>query len=105
MSRAKAIKNKCLDCGGSSPKEVTLCHIVDCHLWPYRCGCTVGSKQYQQRMESAKERYPEEYEEMVKLLAEGAENRPNLLEFVQIHAVLEKKADGEYDSMHLEIAA
>ena len=104
MNRAKAIKDKCRECNGS-PKEVTLCHTVGCPIWPYRCGCSADSKQYRRRMESARRRYPKDYKEMVRLLAEDVENRPNLLEFVQIHAVLEKKTDGECNSMHLEVAA
>lgn len=34
----KAIRAKCLDCGVSQPREVRLCQMVDCPLWPYRMG-------------------------------------------------------------------
>jgi hypothetical protein len=34
----KAIRSKCLDCSGWQPKEVRLCQIVACSLWPYRMG-------------------------------------------------------------------
>ena len=32
------IRNKCIDCSGNSNKEVRLCAIVSCPLWPYRMG-------------------------------------------------------------------
>lgn len=34
----KAIRAKCLECCGSSPKEVRLCSDVDCPLHPFRFG-------------------------------------------------------------------
>jgi hypothetical protein len=34
----KAIRAKCLDCGGGSQAEVRLCEIEDCPLYPYRLG-------------------------------------------------------------------
>ncbi len=34
----KAIRRKCLDCMCGSPKEVELCVIPDCSLYPYRFG-------------------------------------------------------------------
>ncbi len=34
----KAIRKKCLDCSGGSSKEVDLCPIKDCNLYPYRYG-------------------------------------------------------------------
>ena len=34
----KAIRAKCLDCSCDSYKEVTLCGISDCPLYPYRFG-------------------------------------------------------------------
>ena len=34
----KAIRTKCLDCSGGSPKEVRECNIPDCALYPYRLG-------------------------------------------------------------------
>ena len=34
----KPIRAKCLDCSGQSYKEVELCPIPDCPLWPYRFG-------------------------------------------------------------------
>ena len=34
----KAIRAKCLDCCGGISKEVSLCEISDCPLFPYRFG-------------------------------------------------------------------
>ena len=38
LTRAKAIRAKCLDCSCYQQKEVRLCPVVDCALWPYRFG-------------------------------------------------------------------
>jgi len=47
ITPVKAIRSKCIDCSGGSYKEVTLCPIVDCPLYPYRYGKrpTSSSKQ------------------------------------------------------------
>ena len=34
----KAIRVKCLDCSGGSPKEVSDCLVRDCALFPFRLG-------------------------------------------------------------------
>lgn len=34
----KSIRKKCLDCVCYQPKEVRLCVMSDCALWPYRMG-------------------------------------------------------------------
>ena len=34
----KAIRLKCLDCSCGSPKEVKLCTVEGCPLYPYRFG-------------------------------------------------------------------
>ena len=34
----KAIRKKCLDCTNGSRKEVRLCTIIECPLYPYRFG-------------------------------------------------------------------
>ena len=34
----KAIKKKCFDCSGDSYKEVSLCLVTDCAIYPYRFG-------------------------------------------------------------------
>lgn len=38
ISRAKAIRFKCLDCCGYQSNEVRLCTSEDCPLWRYRMG-------------------------------------------------------------------
>ena len=47
-SPLKAIRQKCLECLGDSPKEVRLCQIFNCPLWFLRMGkrpSTVRKKQ------------------------------------------------------------
>ena len=34
----KAIRDKCLDCTCDQPKEIRLCPVVSCALYPYRMG-------------------------------------------------------------------
>lgn len=34
----RAIRQKCLECVGNSPKEVRKCIAKDCPLYPYRMG-------------------------------------------------------------------
>lgn len=38
VSRAKAIRLKCLDCSGGNSAEVRRCPATNCALWPYRMG-------------------------------------------------------------------
>lgn len=38
MTPLKAIRAKCLKCCGASYKEVKLCQMSDCPLYPYRFG-------------------------------------------------------------------
>lgn len=38
ITRAKAIRLKCLDCCGGQAKEVRLCPCEKCPLFPYRFG-------------------------------------------------------------------
>lgn len=38
LNRAKAIRQKCLDCCGYQQAEVRLCTSYDCSLWRYRMG-------------------------------------------------------------------
>jgi hypothetical protein len=35
-SRTDAVKAKCLDCSNWTRKEITLCQVDTCPLWPYR---------------------------------------------------------------------
>jgi len=75
MSKARAIKLKCLDCSGESPKEVSLCPIFDCPLYPYRFGYSPKDKRYQKRMEAAARNYPDEYQEPMKSLERPEDGR------------------------------
>ncbi len=34
----KSIRKKCLDCSCGQPKEIRLCPIINCPLYPYRMG-------------------------------------------------------------------
>ncbi len=38
LTPMKAIRLKCLDCSAGSSKEVRLCVIPECVLYPYRMG-------------------------------------------------------------------
>ena len=38
LTPIRAIRAKCLDCCGGQPKEVRLCSIEKCPLFPYRLG-------------------------------------------------------------------
>lgn len=38
LTPMRAIRAKCLDCSGGSTKEVRLCPVTTCALWPYRMG-------------------------------------------------------------------
>jgi hypothetical protein len=62
MTRAKAIQAYCYECAGDSAKEVTLCVLPDCPLYPYRFGNSPDSKAYKERMKLAKERWPEDWD-------------------------------------------
>jgi hypothetical protein len=67
MSKAQAIRQHCLECSGDSAKEVTLCLITDCALYPYRFGCGPDTKSYRDRERTAKQNYPEEWKEVEQL--------------------------------------
>ena len=60
----KRIAMKCLDCSGSSPKEVTLCHLFDCPLWAVRLGCPLNSNRYKKRMKTGEKNFKEDIEEL-----------------------------------------
>lgn len=38
ITRADAIREKCIDCCAGSPGEVRKCTMIDCALWPFRMG-------------------------------------------------------------------
>jgi uncharacterized Fe-S cluster-containing radical SAM superfamily enzyme len=57
----KAIRKKCLDCTAGSRKEIRLCPVVECALYPYRFGRRPSQaivetikKYYEQKVEPAK---------------------------------------------------
>ena len=83
MTKSKAIKIYCLECSGSKPKEVTICPIVDCPLYPYRFGYSAKDKRYQKRMEAAARNHPDEYQELMKSLEQPEDGR-NSVENAQI---------------------
>jgi hypothetical protein len=82
-------------CSGDSPKEVTLCHIADCHLWPYRFGFSINDKRFKKRMASARREYPAEFGEMLELVSEYLADMPNSLEKAQIRAFFEENSGSE----------
>ena len=38
LTRAKAIRLKCLECSNFNMAEVRRCHIKKCAIWPFRLG-------------------------------------------------------------------
>lgn len=44
LTRAKAIRAKCLDCTCGQRHEVRLCPSKDCPLWIYRMGRVIKSE-------------------------------------------------------------
>ncbi len=38
LTPMKAIRAKCMDCTCHQPKEIRVCRITSCALWPYRMG-------------------------------------------------------------------
>ena len=38
LTPVKAIRRKCIDCSGGSLKEVRLCQVRECALYPFRMG-------------------------------------------------------------------
>ena len=38
LTPIKAMRAKCLDCTCNQPKEIRLCTVINCALWPYRMG-------------------------------------------------------------------
>ena len=75
MNKTKAIRQNCLECSGGSPKEVTLCQITDCPLWPFRMGYSIKNKRYGKRMEAAARNHPVEYKELMESLERPEDGR------------------------------
>ena len=54
----KAIRKKCMDCSNDVKKEVRLCPIVSCPIWPYR----FGKKPTEPTIDTIKSFYDEKVE-------------------------------------------
>ena len=54
----KAIRKKCLDCSYWSPKEVRMCVVIDCPIYPYR----FGRRPTEVTLDTIKEFYSEKVE-------------------------------------------
>ena len=93
MKKSKSIWRKCLDCGSGSPKEVTLCPVSDCSLWPFRFGYSIKDKRYFERMRNAEKQYPREYQKFIKSLSEDVKNAPNFPQTPKIDNVLQSNFD------------
>lgn len=48
-----AIRAKCVECSGGSLKEVQMCRVVDCALFPFRMGINPFNKKTQARLAGA----------------------------------------------------
>lgn len=55
----KAIRRKCLDCCCGQNKEVRLCPVIKCTLYPYR----MGTRPSQATLDSIREYYEKNGEE------------------------------------------
>jgi len=93
MNKARAIKLKCLECSAESPKEVTLCLLVTCPLWPYRFGYSMRDKRYQNRIDAAAKNYPLEFEELMMVLRNQQKDSQNSSGNTQIHIVFEENKE------------
>ncbi len=89
MNKAHSIRKKCLDCGGS-PKEVSVCNLVDCPLWLFRFGFSMNDQRFMLRMRKAKQNFPVEFQEMENRLTEYLKTLPNSSKKVQIDNLLKK---------------
>lgn len=63
MTKQGAIAKYCRECSGDSPKEVTICHLNECPLWPFRLGHGMNSGKGKERMSLAAKRYKEDVSE------------------------------------------
>lgn len=88
-SRARAIKLNCLECAGGSPREVTLCHLIDCPLWPFRFGYSIKDRRFEKRMLCARRRYPDECGKICEMIRDYQENMPKSPEFEQFITLFE----------------
>jgi hypothetical protein len=87
-NKRRAIREKCLECSGDSPKEVTLCHLFDCPIWPFRTGSFITSSLYRTRIDKTFAKYPDEVaalaemeitkDDFLRLHSPSADTLPNL---------------------------
>ena len=66
-NKSVRIRDYCLACSGDSPKEVTLCHIFDCPLWPFRTGSFISSSTYRIRIDKAFANFLEDVAALAKM--------------------------------------
>ncbi len=53
ITRAKAIRLKCLECSAQQPSEVRCCEMKDCPLWRYRMGREERDELYENSRQKA----------------------------------------------------
>ena len=53
LTPVKSIRAKCLDCSSGSMKEVRLCPVRNCALWPYRMGRRPRKEELEEKREIA----------------------------------------------------
>lgn len=58
LTRAKAIRAKCLDCCCGQANEVRLCSCLDCPLWRYRFGTEIGEGKITRQKKQSEKREP-----------------------------------------------
>jgi hypothetical protein len=93
MTKQAAIAIFCKDCAGGSSKEVNLCHLYDCPLWPWRTGAHISTKDYSERITVALKNYPEEVAELSKLGIDTSRFIPFLAEKPQRAGRADKNSD------------
>lgn len=54
LTPIKAMRAKCMDCSCGMAKEVKMCPIKDCPLWPYRMGKRPKNEKYIDEDDSSK---------------------------------------------------
>ena len=94
MTKQEAIRRYCVECAGNSHKEVTLCCLVDCPLWPWRTGQHLSSKVYVDRIAAALRKYPDDVAELINLGIDISKFGRFLAVQPQHAPVAEKNSDG-----------
>ena len=85
-SRAKAVKDKCLECSGFSPLEVTLCPVVTCPLWKWRTGNDT-SRTYLRRISRAIRIHPD----IMNIWMENGMSEEDVKKYHGLSAISEQK--------------